>query len=105
VRLWQSATGEPLGPLFQHPTPIDGLAFDSSGRIAVARGRDGTTTLWAVATGKRLGLPVKGFPPAWSAAPGTSARPRLARSVPGAKPVAEHRVALEPLRPGGQITA
>jgi WD40 repeat protein len=59
ARLWDAATGKPLGkPLRQEATVCE-LAFSPDGKTLVTASWDGTARLWEVATGKPLGSPLK----------------------------------------------
>ncbi|CCA76706.1 related to WD-repeat protein-Acaryochloris marina [Serendipita indica DSM 11827] len=61
LRLWDVATGEPLGePLQGHESEIWAVAFSPDGSQIVSGSRDKTLRLWDVATGEPLGEPLQG---------------------------------------------
>jgi WD40 repeat protein len=61
VRLWDAATGAPVGPALVQSGPIPAVAFVSGTKLLAAAGKDGNLALWPVpeakagsATGVRL---------------------------------------------------
>jgi WD40 repeat protein len=58
VRLWEAASGKPLGPAWKHKQALTSLALSPDGR-AVLLGSKGTARLWDVARGKPLGPPLR----------------------------------------------
>ena len=58
ARLWETATGKPLGPPLQHQNGVGAVAFSPDGRTVLTGSWDNTARLWAVATGKQIGLPL-----------------------------------------------
>ncbi len=66
ARLWDVATGRPIGTPFTAPPPtskavsnsINGLAFSPHGNILAAAVGDGIVQLWDVATGRPIGTPI-----------------------------------------------
>jgi serine/threonine protein kinase len=61
ARLYDSATGEPVGPPLQHQGPIFGVAFNPDGKTLLTGGPIGSRSVgrfWDVATGKETGLPL-----------------------------------------------
>jgi len=50
VKLWQVPTGRYLLTLAEHPKPINGLAFDRSGRILVSTDQDGGIKVFSAAS-------------------------------------------------------
>ena len=61
VRLWDAATGQPVGqPLTGHTDTVWGVAFSPDGtRLATGSG-DQTVRLWDPATGQPVGAPLTG---------------------------------------------
>ncbi len=61
VRLWDAATGLPLGdPLTGHTGRVLGVAFSPDGTRLATAGADATVRLWDAATGLPLGDPLTG---------------------------------------------
>jgi WD40 repeat protein len=63
VRLWDAATGKPLGaPLTGHDNSVTSVALGEIGgrAVVVSGGYDGTVRLWDAATGKPIGAPLTG---------------------------------------------
>ena len=55
LRLWDGATGRPLGrPMQGHSNLVMSLAFSPDSRLLVSGSADQTLRLWDVATGKSL---------------------------------------------------
>ena len=74
VRLWDVATGRPIGsPLTAHTGRVS-VAFSSDGKTLASGGFDGTVRLWEVATGRPMATPSPATPTA-------STRWRSARTV------------------------
>jgi WD40 repeat protein/serine/threonine protein kinase len=59
ARLWDAATGKPLGELMRHAGGISAVAFSRDGKMFATGSGDGTAQLWDFATGKPLGRPLR----------------------------------------------
>jgi DNA-binding beta-propeller fold protein YncE len=60
LRLWDAATGKPIGsPLQGHTEPVS-VAFSPDGRRIVSGSMDNTLRLWDAVTGKPIGSPLQG---------------------------------------------
>ncbi|KAG2065509.1 WD40 repeat-like protein, partial [Suillus decipiens] len=64
VRLWEVATGKPVGkPLLGHTRPVTSVSFSPDGTRIATGSWDGTVRLWNVAMGKpvcEIGEPTDG---------------------------------------------
>jgi eukaryotic-like serine/threonine-protein kinase len=59
ARLWETATGKPVGPPLQHQGPVVTVAFSNDGKTVLTGSDDNTARLWETATGKPLGPPLQ----------------------------------------------
>ena len=67
VRLWNPATGQPVGtPLrvTSAQTGVTGVAFSPDSKLLASADADGTVRLWDPATGQAVGAPSRPTPPA-----------------------------------------
>ena len=55
ARLWDAATGKPLGTPMKHDMLVNGVAFNADGTKIAVKGQDKTVWLWNVVTGRPLG--------------------------------------------------
>ncbi|KAG2064159.1 WD40 repeat-like protein, partial [Suillus decipiens] len=61
VRLWDVATGLPLGEPFQgHTSSVLSVSFSPDGTCIVSSSSNSTVRLWDAATGMQLGEPFRG---------------------------------------------
>uniref|UniRef100_UPI002FCD22DB nSTAND1 domain-containing NTPase n=1 Tax=Nocardia terpenica TaxID=455432 RepID=UPI002FCD22DB len=61
LRLWDAATGQPIGaPLTGHTDIIEDVAFSPDGTRIASGSKDGTIRLWDAATGRPIGAPLTG---------------------------------------------
>jgi WD40 repeat protein len=55
ARLWDVATGRPLGAPMQHQGAVTRAAFSPDSKLAITASEDWTARLWDVATGQPVG--------------------------------------------------
>ena len=61
ARIWDAATGKPIGePLKGHEDAVMSAAFSPDGKRIVTASDDKTARIWDAATGKPIGEPLKG---------------------------------------------
>ena len=51
ARLWDAATGEPIGQPMAHQGGVSAVAFSPDGKTVLTGSGDGTARLWDAATG------------------------------------------------------
>jgi WD40 repeat protein/serine/threonine protein kinase len=59
ARLWETATGKPLGGPLPHQGTVYAARFSPDGRVVLTQSFDRTARLWEAATGKPLGPPLQ----------------------------------------------
>ena len=55
ARLWDAATGRPVGPPLTHRGTVCAVAFSPDGKTVITGSQDNTARLWDAATGQPLG--------------------------------------------------
>ncbi len=59
ARLWEAATGRPVGEPMRHQGIVIPAAFSPDGRTVLTGSRDKTAVLWDAATGRQVGGPFR----------------------------------------------
>jgi WD40 repeat protein/tetratricopeptide (TPR) repeat protein len=59
ARLWDNATGRPIGPPLQHQEGVSAVAFSPDSKTALTGSRDHTARLWDAVTGQPIGPPLR----------------------------------------------
>ena len=60
ARLWDAATGQPLGPPMKHDDSVGAVVFSPDGaKLATTSLNDNTVRLWDAATSQSLTPPIK----------------------------------------------
>jgi WD40 repeat protein len=59
ARLWEAATGKPLGRPLRHQGEVRAVAFSPDGRRILTGSADGIGRLWDAATGRPVGAPLR----------------------------------------------
>ncbi len=59
ARLWDAATGRPIGEPLAHGDKVESIAFSPDGRTVLTGSYDNTARLWDAATGRPVGPPLK----------------------------------------------
>ena len=68
ARVWDAATGRPMGPRPEHRGFIHMIAFSPDDILLLTAGDDRTARLWDAASGRSLGPPIEHDEPVWSVA-------------------------------------
>ena len=58
ARLWDAASGKPIGPPLQHQNAILAVAFSPDGKTALTGSLDGAGRLWNASSGQPVGQPI-----------------------------------------------
>jgi eukaryotic-like serine/threonine-protein kinase len=59
ARLWNAATGEPIGQPLTHQESVFAVAFAPDGKTVLTGSQDDTARLWAAATGRPFSQPLR----------------------------------------------
>jgi WD40 repeat protein len=59
ARLWDTATGLPLGNPIEHRSSVPSVAFNGDGTLIATGAQDGTVRFWFAASGRPLGPPLR----------------------------------------------
>jgi hypothetical protein len=71
VRLWEAATGRPVGAPLSHPGYVMAVAFSPDGKTILAGGFEGGARLWDTSTGSPIGPPLPHPAGPWPSRPGS----------------------------------
>jgi tetratricopeptide (TPR) repeat protein len=106
ARVWDAATGQPVGPPLQHQNQVLHAAFSPDGRWVVTASDDGTARVWEAATGQPLSPPLQHQGPVQHAAFSPDGRQVVTASDDGTARVWEAATGLPlspPLRHQGAV--
>jgi WD40 repeat protein len=67
ARLWDAASGKPVGEPMKHEQPVNSAQFSPDGQRVVTASKDGTARLWDATSGKPIGESMKHDNEVWSA--------------------------------------
>src|SRR5262249_54852212 len=59
ARLWDAATGEPVGAPMRHEGKVWAVTFSPDGSMVLTGGMDGTARLWDATTGRPIAPPLQ----------------------------------------------
>jgi WD40 repeat protein len=68
ARIWDAATGEPVGDPLTHAGAVSAVAVSPNGKLILTGSEDGTARVWDADTGKPVGEPLKHGKPLQSVA-------------------------------------
>src|SRR5262249_41888799 len=68
ARLWDAATGQPIGEAMQHERSISGAVFNADETRILTWSADNTARLWDAATTEPIGEPMRHEAEVWNAA-------------------------------------
>jgi len=81
ARLWDAATGKPIGPPIAHQGSVSAVAFSPDGKAVLTGSGDNTARLWDAATGKPIGPPLAHQDAVWAVAFSPDGRSVLTGSI------------------------
>ncbi len=68
ARLWETASGKPVGPPLRHRTTVQSVAFSPDGKYVLTGSRDRTARLWETGSGQPVGPPLPHRDAVWDVA-------------------------------------
>jgi WD40 repeat protein/tetratricopeptide (TPR) repeat protein/tRNA A-37 threonylcarbamoyl transferase component Bud32 len=108
ARLWDAASGRPIGQPMRHERRITSVAFSPDGKTILTGSEDGTARLWGAASGRAISPPLRHEDPVWSVAFGPDGKTALTGSEDKTArlwDVATTRLIGSPLRHVGAVRA
>jgi WD40 repeat protein len=85
VRLWDAATGEPIGQPLQHQGDVSAVAFSPDGQTLLVGSSDHCARLWDTATGAPIGPTLPNSSPVVTVAFGPDGKAMLTRGLTHAR--------------------